>query len=43
MLEEFRLEGEHWVLLGAYGGDETVRADPFEVVAVDLKRLWGGP
>jgi hypothetical protein len=41
MLEVFRLEREHWVLLAAHGGDESIRAVPFEMVAVDLKRLWG--
>lgn len=40
-LEVFRLDGRHWVLLAAHGGDETIRATPFESVAVELKRLWG--
>ncbi len=41
MLEVFGLEGGHWVLLAAHGGDETLNVVPFESVAVDLKRLWG--
>jgi Uma2 family endonuclease len=40
-LEIYRLESEHWVLLTTHGGDELVRAAPFEVVPIDLKRLWG--
>lgn len=41
MLEVYRLQSGHWVLLAAHGGDESIRAAPFEMVAVELKRLWG--
>ncbi|HEY4159503.1 MAG TPA: Uma2 family endonuclease [Polyangiaceae bacterium] len=40
-LEVFRLESAHWVLLGAHGGDDVVRAEPFDAVALELKRIWG--
>lgn len=40
-LEVFRLDGEHWVLLGVHGGDDVVRAAPFEEVAVELRLIWG--
>jgi len=40
-LETYRLESGHWVLLATYSGDEVVRAEPFDMVDVDLKRLWG--
>jgi hypothetical protein len=40
-LEVYRLDAGHWVLLAAHGGEETVRAVPFESVAIDLRRLWG--
>lgn len=40
-LEVFRLEGEHWVLIGSHGGDDVVRAEPFEQIEIDLKRIWG--
>jgi Uma2 family endonuclease len=40
-LEVFRLEGLHWVLLGAHGGDDVVRAAPFEEIALELRWLWG--
>jgi Uma2 family endonuclease len=40
-LEVYRLEGGHWVLLSSHEGDALVRAEPFEAIEVDLKRLWG--
>lgn len=40
-LEVYRLEGGKWVLLNTYGGDEIVRAEPFDAVEIDLLRLWG--
>lgn len=40
-LEVYSLEAGRWVLLATHGGDETVRAAPFESVALDLARLWG--
>jgi len=40
-LETYRLESGHWVLLATHAGDEVVRAEPFEGVELDLKRLWG--
>lgn len=39
-LEVYALEGERWVVLGTHGGDEKVRAAPFEAVALDLTLLW---
>lgn len=40
-LETYRLQGDYWVLLATHGGDDIVRAEPFEMVELDLKRLWG--
>ncbi len=40
-LEVYRLEGEYWVLLATHGGEDIVRAEPFGMVEIDLKRLWG--
>lgn len=40
ILEVLRLQAGFWVLMAAHGGDETVRAAPFEATAVDLARLW---
>jgi hypothetical protein len=39
-LEVYRLESGHWVVVATYGGDERVRAVPFEGVEIDLSRLW---
>lgn len=40
MLEVFRLEGGHYLLLGAYGDQETVHAEPFEALPLELRVLW---
>jgi len=40
-LEVYRLDAGFWVLIAAHGGEEAVRAEPFEAAAVDLSRLWG--
>ncbi|RKH94045.1 Uma2 family endonuclease [Corallococcus sp. AB038B] len=40
MLEVFRLEGGHYLLLGAYGDSEIVHAEPFEALPLELKVLW---
>jgi Uma2 family endonuclease len=40
-LEAFRLNAGYWVLMATHGGDETIGAVPFEVVGVNLARLWG--
>ncbi len=42
-LEIYRLEGERWVVAGTYGGDEHVRAEPFEAVELSLSRWWLEP
>lgn len=40
-LEVYRLEGERWVSVGTFGGDEKVRAEPFDAVELDLTMVWG--
>lgn len=45
-LEVLRLEGEastmaRWVIAGTFGGDDVVRAEPFDAIDVKLSRLWG--
>ncbi len=42
-LEAYRLESGHWVLVSTHGGDDRVSAVPFEVIGVDLGRLWPRP
>jgi Uma2 family endonuclease len=39
-LEAYRLEGERWVQVGAWVGDEKVRAEPFESFELELASLW---
>ncbi|MGE6763087.1 Uma2 family endonuclease [Corallococcus interemptor] len=39
-LEVFRLEGGHYLLLGTYEEAETVHAEPFEALPLELKVLW---
>ena len=39
-LEIRRLTGEHWLGVGFFEGDATVRAEPFADLAVDLARWW---
>ena len=38
--EVFRREPESWTLALEAGGEERVRAEPFEAVELDLARLW---
>jgi len=40
-LEVFVLESGHWLLLANHGGNEVVRAVPFDAVELRLERLWG--
>lgn len=39
-LEVFRLERGMWVVATVVRGDVTVRAEPFDVMALDLGALW---
>lgn len=40
----YRLEGERYVLLGTWGGDDaTVRLEPFDAVEIPRASLWGKP
>ena len=40
LLEVYRLEQGRWSCLGAHEGDARVRAEPFEAVELQLRRLW---
>ncbi|HSP80473.1 MAG TPA: Uma2 family endonuclease [Myxococcaceae bacterium] len=40
LLEVYRLEDGRWLLLGTHVGAETVRAEPFEALALELGVLW---
>ena len=39
-LEVYRLEGGRWVVASTHGGAETVRAEPFDAVAIDIGCWW---
>jgi Uma2 family endonuclease len=40
-LEVYRLDSKSWLLEATHGGDEAVRAAPFEAITMNLSRLWG--
>jgi len=35
-----RLEGGRWLELGVFGGEQVVRAEPFEAVEIALEPWW---
>ena len=39
-LEVYRREGEHWVVASSHVGAESIRAEPFEAIALDMNRWW---
>ena len=39
-LEAFRLENGRWVVIGSYGENDLVRAEPFEEAEINLADLW---
>ena len=39
-LEVYRLEDQRWVVASTHGGAESVRAEPFETVELDMSRWW---
>jgi Uma2 family endonuclease len=39
-LEVYRLDGGQWVDAGAYGGTESVRAEPFAAIEMDMGQWW---
>ena len=40
VLEVYRLESERWSQVAAFGGDEKVRAEPFDAVELDMTEWW---
>jgi Uma2 family endonuclease len=40
-LEVFRLHQSTWLVAGLYGGDEVVRAEPFDAIDLPLRLIWG--
>jgi Uma2 family endonuclease len=41
LLEVYRLQGAHYLLLAVHGEAERVRAEPFEALELALDLLWG--
>jgi hypothetical protein len=39
-LEVYRLENEHWVILGTHRDAAIVRANPFDAIELELAALW---
>ena len=39
-LEVYCLEDGRWIVVSTHGGDETVRAEPFDAVALAIDRWW---
>ena len=42
-LEVFRLENGRWAVLATHGGPETIQAEPFDRVTLELSRIWRDP
>lgn len=40
-IEVYRLEDGRWTVAATHGGSVTVRAEPFDAIEIDLRRLWG--
>jgi len=41
LLEVFRLSAGAWSLVGGYGGNDRVFAEPFDAIELDLAMIWG--
>lgn len=39
-VEVLRYGDGHWLLLGSFGGDDAMRAEPFDAIAIELGPLW---
>jgi len=39
-LEVYQLEGQRWVLLGTHGDTDSVHAEPFAAIEIELNRWW---
>ena len=39
-LEVYRLEDGRWVVASTHGGDDRVRAEPFDAIEIGLERWW---
>jgi Uma2 family endonuclease len=39
-LEVYRLDAGRWIVAATHGGDDVVRAEPFDAVELALDRWW---
>jgi Uma2 family endonuclease len=39
-LEVLRLDGDHWIIDAVHSGDDSVQAQPFDAIAVQIARWW---
>ena len=39
-IEIYRLEDARWIVVANHGGDDRVRAEPFEAMEIALDRWW---
>jgi Uma2 family endonuclease len=39
-IEVYRLEGERWIVASTHGGNDPVRAEPFDAVELDPSSWW---
>ena len=39
-LEVYRLEDGRWIVASTHGGDEVIRAEPFDAIEIGLERWW---
>jgi Uma2 family endonuclease len=42
-LEVLRLHQSRWTIVGVHGGGDSVRAEPFDGIELELSRLWADP
>jgi len=42
-LEVLRLRDGAWTIVGVWEDAAVLRAEPFEGIELDLRRIWGGP
>jgi Uma2 family endonuclease len=40
-LEVYRLESGRWMVAATHAGEDTITAEPFQVLPLDLRRWWG--
>ena len=39
-VEVYRRDGPHWIVAAMHAGDESLRAEPFDEVELDVARWW---